>query len=186
MIVFVTGTNGAGKTTLMRRIMELLPGEATDITNTEKPMGKAWPGISVIGRYKGACGGCDRLSWKGASDDMEQLVAEEARRGQHVLLEGLIVSNWGIDRIRRLNEEFGVVCVHLDVPLEKCIDSVNDRRKTKALETGKEFKPTPTHNISGKFRTLVNNNRRRKELGIPVVERDREAAFAYVKELLCI
>ncbi len=181
MIIFITGTNGSGKTTLMRRVMEeILRGDPEILENN---MGLRWPGVTVIGRYKGACGGCDRLSWKGASDDMEKVVTSEAEAGQTVLLEGLIVANWGIARFGRLSK-FGVHCVHLSLPVEECIASVNERRLAKSKVTGKEYTPTKEHNIRGKFNTLINNIKRRREMDIPVYELSRADAFGKIGDLL--
>lgn len=179
MIVLVSGTNGAGKTHLVRRILDLLP-RGDPVAAPAKVVASRHGDVVVIGRYDGpACGGCDAFSWKGAADDIEAVAVGAVSAGAKVLLEGVIVSTWGRDRLLRL-ASLGLVVVHLTTPLETCIDSVNDRRRVVAASKGKEFVPVKTDNISAKYHGLS----RKKDPGIEVLELDREVAFVRVRELL--
>lgn len=190
MIIFVTGTNGTGKTTLMRRVMELLPGDpevvTIEINGKTKKVALRWPGFTVMGSYDSACGGCDKMSWKGASDDIERLIRAEADAGQHVLLEGIIITNWGLARYVGLNETYGAHQVLIDQPLEACVNSINERRRANAEEKGREFKPVPLKNVTDAWNGSYRAAERRESAGVPVYRLSREDAFKKVRELLCI
>ncbi len=189
MIILVSGTNGAGKTYLMRRVLDLLPREANGECRIQRDrtksirVGSQWGhpyDITLLGRYDGpTCGGCDCLSWKGASDDLERLIVKAVQDGQRVLLEGLIVATWGIKRLMRLRG-MGLAIVHIAVPLEECLASVNDRRRARALATGKEYTPVKEDNIVSKYRCLQRQNDARRASGITVLELSREQAFQHV------
>ena len=196
MIILIAGTNGAGKTHLMRRILAKLP-EKPDLFTEVKVDGKSGPkmkriastwlapyDITILGKYDGpTCGGCDCYSWKGASDDLERVVTEEVKAGRRVLLEGLIVATWGQDRMKRL-KDLGLVVVQLSTPLEACLDAVNGRRKTRAEAEGKPFTEVNPDNPSSKFRFLEKVASVRRNLGVPVLELDREAAYRYIVNAL--
>lgn len=184
MIILVSGTNGAGKTTLVRRILDALVARDGLAELGPEGMGLCFKSTTIIGKYDGPnCGGCDTYSWRGAANDIERIAVQEVQRGNRVLLEGVIVSTWGQYRLARLKKH-GLVVVHLTTPLEKCIESVNVRRRARAEEKGKPFTPVKEDNIVAKHRGLQGGLAKKTMAGITVVEADREAAFTYVRELL--
>jgi len=187
MILMICGTHGSGKTTLVRRILSKLePGGSQIFAGPKKvPVGVVYDNwLTVMGRYdENACGGCDAFSWRGAAYDLESTVKEEVQRGRRVLMEGVLVAMWGMDRLRRLNG-FGLIQVQLDTPLEQCINSVNERRRVRAEQLRREFKPLDPSNTESKYRKFTRTLHKRQRLGIPVEVLDREAAYRFVCEKL--
>ncbi len=188
MIIIISGTNGSGKTHLMRRLIERIKGPSEEIRFTRSDskvvsIGTAWEKTTVLGRYDTACGGCDKFSWGGAGDDLEKLITAAVAKGHDVLLEGLMVSAWGIERLSRLRD-LGLQVVHLTTPVQQCIDSVNDRRRARAEREGKEYTPVNTTNLVSKHGSLQKQNANRRRAGITVHELDREAAFIHVVQQL--
>ena len=176
MIIIVAGTNGSGKTTLMRRLIDAL-GEP----KSQNKMVLEWDRTVIVGKYDGPnCGGCDGFSWKGAADDIEQLVVQHHERGQDVLLEGVIVSTWGMERLKRLAQK-GLVVVHLTTPVEVCEASVNERRK---VRMGEKYTPVKPDNLVSKHQGLEKGVEKRRAEGIDVRRFDREAAFAEIRGML--
>lgn len=184
MIIILRGTNGAGKSWLMRRVMDRLP-ESSQILTLTNLKGKLVKGgsrhdnVTILGDYKRACGGCDEYKWKGASNDLEDLIKKELTIGQRVILEGVIVSTWGLPRMQRLNTYCRVVPILLDTSLEECIRSVRNRR----LEIGRnpEFNPK---NLTGKYETLRASIEKQRKLGIAHEVLSRDDAYRRVLELL--
>lgn len=176
MIVIVAGTNGSGKTTLMRRVIDVL-GEPQQ----QDKMFMEWDNVVIVGKYDGPhCGGCDGFSWKGAADDIEALVTSYQELGKHVLLEGVIVSTWGMARLKRLAER-GLVVIHLTTPVDVCEASVNERRK---VRMGEKYTPVKPDNLRSKHAGLERGVEKRRAEGIDVRRFDREAAFAEIRGML--
>jgi GTPase SAR1 family protein len=195
VIVLISGTNGSGKTYLMRRLLSRLSDTSImgDVLVTRegksKPthLGRVWGpphDVTVIGAYDDpGCGGCDKFSWKGASDVLEREVVTAVKKGQRVLLEGLIVATWGVERLSRL-KDLGLIVVHLNTLIDDCIGSVNDRRRAKAMTEKKEYMPVKEDNIRSKYDCLKRQNDARRRAGIHVEELDREQAFTFITGVL--
>jgi len=176
MIIIIAGTNGSGKTTLMRRVIDVMG----DPIHQDK-MVMEWDSAAIIGKYDGPnCGGCDGFSWKGAADDIESLVNEYDTAGKHVLLEGVIVSTWGMARLKRLAER-GLVVLHLTTPVEVCEASVNERRKARM---GEKYTPVKPDNLYSKHGGLERGVEKRRAEGIDVRRFDRDGAFVEVQGIL--
>lgn len=185
MICLLSGTSGSGKTYIVEQVLAALgPAERTlPLGPRGRPGALVWPGVTVLGRYETACGGCDSLSWKGASDDIERVVAEEATRGRRVLLEGLMVGTWGVPRMCRL-VPLGLVVVQLATSPEVCVEAVGQRRKERAATRGVEATPLDPSNTVGKHAGLLSVLPRRRAAGIPVELLGRDDALARVRELV--
>ncbi len=89
VIVNVRGTNGSGKSTAVTRYMEVIRVEE----ELKQGGGKTWAyrlrnGVSVLGRYTTACGGCDTVK---TFADLKAGVTELASFGP-VLFEGVLWS----------------------------------------------------------------------------------------------
>lgn len=187
MIVLLCGASGSGKTYIVERLLEEL-GPHNDtlyIGPKNRCGGYVWRdrGICVMGEYTAACGGCDRISYKGGSDDIERVVLEQVALGRKVVLEGLIVATWGIARLTRLVWS-GLIVIHLTTPVEECIAAVDERRATRAREAGREPKPLDQHNTRGKYEGLLSVLPARRAAGVPVEELDRAAALRRVRSLI--
>jgi hypothetical protein len=187
-VVLIRGTSGSGKTWIAEQVIAKCGGVATAQTvklgDPIKPYEKwktgayVWkvPPVTVMGRYDATCGGCDTLSWKGAADVVEEFVVDQVRQGQSVLLEGLMVSSYGVERLKRIP---GLTVVYLTTPLETCLDGVNQRRIARGAK-----KPLNEHNTRAKHHTLLVTNKSNKMAGVKVEPLDRPAAHARVMELL--
>lgn len=187
MIVLLSGTSGSGKTYIVEQLLrELGPHDETlAIGPKGKHGGYVWRnrGVTIMGEYTAACGGCDRISYKGGSDDIERVVFEQRTLDRKVVLEGLLVATWGVERLARLVWG-GLIVIHLTTPVDVCVASVERRRIERAREAGREPKPFDPANTVGKHRGLLSVLPARREAGIPVEELDRAAALARVKELI--
>jgi len=187
VIVLISGTSGSGKTYIVREIIKELPFNTSllYLGSKNKLAGYLWdePPLAIMGNYSAACGGCDSLSWKGASDEIEQEIIRQRDLGRSVILEGLLVGTWGVARMGRL-VPYGLINILLDTPVEECVASVEARRAEKAAATGKELKPFNPDNTVGKHGGLLSVLPLRRAAGIPVEVLSREAALARVREIV--
>lgn len=150
-IINIRGTSGSGKSTIVHSYLLENEKYKDPVYGTLGPWKKpkiigylvSKPGRTptfVMGRYETACGGCDSLSYKGAHDDMEELVRTYAHEGLNVVYEGLVVSST-IGRWMRLSKEFPTkfVFAYMDTPLEECYNRIVARsgRIPKHTEEGK-------------------------------------------------
>lgn len=137
-IINIRGTSGSGKSTLVHRFLAehdaqplraqlsnwktekivayRIPGMDDSIWQDFKPV----PPLYIIGRYETQCGGCDALSYKGAHEDIEEMVREAAKKG-HVIFEGLTISST-ITRWQRVSDAYPgqFVWAFMDTPEEIC------------------------------------------------------------------
>jgi len=136
------------------------------------------PALAVIGHYESPCGGTDTIN---GYDRIYQLVEEQFNLGFSVLFEGLLSSDER-NRTIKLNKDTqsGVTCILLDTPVEKCIDSVNERRRAKDPE-----KPdvNPKNTIM-KHRSTKRTLQVLQQNGINCMTASREEAAQLVTQLL--
>jgi len=190
-IVLIRATSGAGKTFIAEQVIARAGGLAKAHTIAlgppDKPQAKwktgayVWdePPLVLMGRYEAACGGCDTLNWRGAADDVEAVIMDQAISGRAVLLEGLMVSSYGVERLKRMNSIAPLTVVYLTTPLADCISSVKARRAAIG-----NTKPLNEDNTRAKHHTLTVTNRSNRKEGIVVEELGRDAALPRVMELL--
>ncbi len=187
MIVLLSGTSGSGKTFIVEQLLKALgPHDETLCIGPKKQQGGyVWRarGVTIMGEYTAACGGCDRISYKGGADDIEYEVIEQYRKGQRVVLEGLLVGTWGVARMGRMVPA-GLINIHLSTPVETCVAAVEKRRAERARKAGKEVTPLNPANTIGKHRGLLSVLPLRRRAGVPVELLDRDAALARVRELV--
>lgn len=192
-IVNIRGTSGSGKTTVVTRLLEewkllgvpLGPAETRVIQGKERRVGHLAGSLFIVGRYDTTCGGCDTMNWKGAADDVCDLVREKYHFGP-VLFEGLMVSGWGTGRLRSLWEETGgkLHVIQLTTSLEECLASVRQRREERARAAGKEVKPLNPDNTVMKWHGTMRGSELLVKSGVPVEFLGRDAALARAVELL--
>lgn len=199
-IVLLRGTSGSGKTYIAQQIIAAAGRSSHGPTELHlgpksKVGGYAWdePPLLVLGRYDAACGGCDTQSWKGAADDQELLIYErgicDEYRRRSVLLEGLMVSSWGVERLKRLRDRAEgtggtLTVIHLQTPLETCLDAVRGRRAEREARTGRQLPPLNTKNTEEKHRTLEICSKMNERNGVTVERLDRAAAWTRAAQLL--
>lgn len=189
-VVLLRGTSGSGKTTVARAVMAAAgPHESTLPLGPKGKLGAyLWtePPLAVLGRYDASCGGCDGQSWRGAADDQEALLLGQVRAGRSVLLEGLMVSSWGVERLRRIDAETGggLTVVYLGTSLEDCLAGVNARRDARAAARGRPLPPLNEENTRTKHRTLLVTNASNAAAGIRVEVHQRDTALTRTAELL--
>ena len=137
MIVNLRGASGAGKSTLVHRLLAEFPHEPIEavLSNWKKPKIVAYKvdtsdfslATYVIGSYKTQCGGCDSLSYKGAFEDIQELVEAGAEKG-NVIFEGLTCSSvYG--RFLKVSAKFPgeYVWCFLDTPEDVCYQRIMAR-----------------------------------------------------------
>jgi len=192
-IVNIRGTSGSGKSTVARRIMLFLEEkhdnvqERGTIGGKERILGHQVGPVFFVGKYATDCGGTDSMSWKGAADDICDLVHHKAMHGP-VVFEGLMASSWGTGRLLELWErcEKKLHVIMLTTPLEVCLESVNKRRREKALSLGKpDPGPVNPENTTSKYHGSLKGAQNLQARGMTTIEYlDREAALARALELL--
>ena len=190
-VVLIRGTSGSGKTWIANQVIarcggltaavEVPLGDPTIDTSKWKTGAYVWtnPPVTLLGRYDATCGGCDTLSWPGAADTIERFILDQAALGQSVLWEGLMVSSYGVERLKRISLQADFTVVYLTTPLDVCIDSVKQRRAARGAK-----KPLNENNTRAKHKTLLATNKNNKLVGIKVEELQRPEAHARVMELL--
>ena len=145
MIINIRGTSGAGKTHVVRRLMrspgadgvirapEAVRGPHPERSGREILLGYRHAGVFFVGSYEATCGGCDKFSWKGAADWVQELVRARAVGGDHVVFEGLSVSHWKAERFLQLGSVAPLKVVLLDTTLEDCLAAVRGRREARGV-----------------------------------------------------
>lgn len=192
-VVLLRGTNGSGKTYIAQTIMQEMRARAPHEVITLPPdgvkrkrdtvIGYCWHNskVTVMGRYETATGGCDSLNWSGAANDLEaHLVAEHEAGKRHVFMEGLIISSWGIERLKRVQLATGALhIIDLDTSLDMCIDSVHLRR-------GRVGNSSPLNetNLRLKYRSIETSRVAIKREGLRLEQLPRDAALDRVRQLL--
>lgn len=188
-IIHVRGTSGSGKSHLARRVMERYSshgdlhrkGRKRPFATLHSRVGG--PPLYVPGHYETDCGGADTIP---TYDDYFDAVALAYGEGKDVLFEGLL-STPEINRTLRLHElaKDDLHIVFLDVPLEVCVESVNQRRRAKAQRAGKpEPDPLNPKNTESKHKQANSARNKLRAAGVNCHLLDREAAYLKVCELL--
>lgn len=191
MIINIRGTSGSGKSTLARKVMALYGNRvAYKREGRKQPIGylyrrppnsphqvSAGRGLAVIGHYETPCGGCDTIQ---KMDDIFQLVRDADAQGHDVLFEGLLISA-DMKRTLALHEEgLDLKVIALDVDIDTCIASVNERRWAKSPD-----KPgvNPKNTIS-KHKGVKSSMKKLGEAGVPATFCNRDEALLLIRELL--
>jgi hypothetical protein len=143
--------------------------------------------LAVVGHYETDCGGADTIP---DYTKLVHLVKMGAIAGMDVLFEGLLFSgdvkhtvalnDWAIQHGTQLH----VVAMQMDLDL--CVQSVNDRRNAKAQRLGRSEKPpvNPKNTIA-KHRGLTLACSRLEAEGVTVHRPEgREATLGLCKQLL--
>jgi hypothetical protein len=189
-IINIRGTSGSGKSTLARMVMALYESRVrVRAPDRRQPIGYVYirpegarPSLAVVGHYETPCGGADTVP---SLDKVFSLVRESAALGYDVLFEGLLVSA-EFNRTAALLDLaplHQLHVVHLDLPLQMCLDSVNARRQAKSPGKG----GVNPKNTMSKHQGARSSSRRLAAAGVPVHSFDnREAAYDKVRELLAV
>lgn len=182
MIIQVRGTSGSGKTTLVRSIMRLYDTKCSiKMKGRRKPWGYvlSHPGrksLYVPGHYETPCGGCDTLP---DYDSAYNAIRQAHEEGMDVLYEGLLASG-EFKRAANLHQDgypYKICC--LDVPIETCLEGIQDRRKARGNE-----KPVNPKNTIAKVKAMESSCKRLGALGVPVLWLGRCAALLYIRSEL--
>jgi hypothetical protein len=170
-IVNIRGTSGSGKTFTANGVKTRLGVKEPLLVKEfweHQPVGAHLgyllnQDVALVGKYETACGGCDTIK---TSDDVCDRVRGFAKTFQHVLFEGLLVSQV-YDRYTKLAHELRdkqFIFAFLDTPLETCLAQVESRRAAahaakvaKAEAAGKKppvLKPLDPTNTIGKWHDM--------------------------------
>lgn len=213
-IINIRGTSGSGKSTVARDIMALYTGGRRKFFSPERkqPLGytlnrgtvsKTGRGLAVVGHYETPCGGCDTIT---SMDRIFDLVRISHTAGYDVLFEGLLISA-EVNRMAQLHlDGLPTHVVLLDVPLEECLRSVNERRRRqyddrlgrlrrendeREAAGKKPVLPYPEYrgevnpkNTESKWKGSRQATARLQSLGVSCCTADRGAAVDYIKVLL--
>lgn len=185
MIINIRGTSGSGKSTLVRNILASYQGGGQDREMIEKrrqPLSyllrAAGLGpLRVLGHYETACGGCDTIT--DGYDRIWQLAREAHARGEHVLMEGLLLSTEHARTVQAVRDGLPVSVIQLDTDLETCIRRVGERR----LARGDE-RPLNPANTEAKHKGIERVCERLRQDGVTVIKRDAYTASLEIVALL--
>lgn len=188
VVVNVRGTSGSGKSTVAYRVIEKLAGSRQPggdlrqmMAGKERHAGHQVGNLFLVGKYATDCGGCDSMSWKGAADDICDLIKHKAMFGP-VLAEGLMLSSWGSGRLYDLSqaESVDLHALMLTTSLEECLASVRARREGAWRRKGLKGSPPPLNpeNTTAKYHGSLKGAQTLEKMGVKVEYLDREAAFA--------
>lgn len=133
MIINIRGCNGSGKTTVVRELMA--QGEFSPIYQGENRRGPILVGyagtvpkvgsVAIVGKYDNTCGGCDSIK---SQDEIVARVRDFHGRANHVVFEGVIVSDC-YGRYAALSRELPpMLLAWLNTPLDVCLRRVQNRR----------------------------------------------------------
>jgi hypothetical protein len=184
MIINIRGTYGSGKTTLARNLMAhydavepvFIDGRKRPLYYTmEHPAGG--PPLAVLGSYETVCGGCDTIT------DVNQVFSTVDflhEQGFDVFYESLLLTA-DVGRTRdAFLRGWPLQIIALDVPMDVCVASVNQRRWAR----NPELPPVPTKNLESKYKGVLSSIRSlRANPGVPCHHLGREAALAKALEL---
>src|SRR6266576_2151350 len=131
MIISLRGTSGSGKSHLVRQVTnryerhrewhKLGRVKPYYVVHGRNPRGRC---LVVPGHYEIANGGVDTLK---TLDDAYSIAQWAARQEFDVLMEGKNMSD-GVGHVNGLMcEKFDVRVVHIDEPIEQCVQSVRAR-----------------------------------------------------------
>lgn len=186
MIINIRGTSGSGKSTIIRSLMEYYTCEKIFEHGRKQPMYYLCsnnstpyiPKVVILGHYETPCGGCDTIQ---KMDDIYALVRLHAGLGRDVVYEGLLISA-EVNRCEALHTEhhYPLRVVHLDIPLQECVDSVNKRRWAKNPD-----KPgVNPKNTKSKWMGSKSSLKRLSAAGVECHSFNREDALKYIVRTL--
>lgn len=182
MIINIRGTSGSGKSTIIRSLMSMYALKTPSRVDGRRQPSGYWlgseldPMVSYVpGHYETACGGCDTLP---SYDTIFDMVRATSMIGQHVVFEGLLVSE-ETKRTLDLHQTVGpVLVIHLNTELDTCLDSIRQRR----LARGDERELNPANTIN-RVRTINRCCEWLEDHGVPVESHNRESAIARILEI---
>lgn len=175
-IVQIRGTSGSGKSTLARIVLDSLIDKcAVKIEGRRQPLlytGKLPPSgdrpngtrVAVLGHYETACGGVDTITKRAQAFE---LARDYGLAGYVVIMEGVILSD-EVPHTVQLNNEVPVRVLHLDVPLEDCLNGIGARRVAKG-----NTKPIDPANTRKRIPAIRKACARLSQSGVQVVNVDR-------------
>lgn len=183
MIINIRGTSGSGKSTIIRHLLD----EGTDMARFKMPFRKQPYGysfthphlngrIAVPGHYESACGGCDTLP---SYDSIFDRVREGQANCDHVIFEGLLVSE-EVKRTQQLHDDgFDLRVILLETPVEVCLASIRARREARG-----DTRPLKEDNTRNRVATIERSCKKLEDAGVKVFRTDRDGAAALVREWL--
>lgn len=208
-IVNIRGTSGSGKSTLVRQIMaQFTSVKPSHIAGRKRPISylcerEGLKPLIVIGHYETDCGGTDTIP---NMDEIYRRVRAAAGSGYNVLFEGLLSSAESRRTIELKQDGYDIRVVHIDIPLEECIASVEKRRagayqrklqeydehviemqrlgKKPKKVLPKEPGPLNPKNTESKWKGTRSTVRRLEGAGIQTYKGDREYAIGITRMLL--
>lgn len=199
MIVNLRGPSGSGKSTAVRAIMarysdnwtphylanlqEQLRQELVNVWGLDKrkqPLyytaSNGGRKLAVVGHYESPCGGCDTIK---EPDCLFHIIRTLADQGYDVLWEGLLMS-MDFKRTVPLSKIHPTIIIGMDVPLDVCLDSINQRRWAR----NPELPPVPVTNTTNKWKGTRQTIKRLADAGLETVWLDREQTVERALEAL--
>lgn len=194
-VVNIRGTSGSGKSTIVRAVMALYSTRsAVRVKERKRPIMYLCsridaPTLAVIGHYETDCGGTDTIN---GMDAIYGLVRQASAAGYNVLFEGLLSSAEKNRAIKLHQDGLDLSVLHIDIPLEECITSVEHRRLAayrRKVNAGKDVDvPAPLNpkNTKSKWQGTRTTMQRLAEAGIKTFTGDRASVLTETRRILCI
>jgi hypothetical protein len=112
--------------------MENHPGwQPYHVPKCRQPLGYFQGKVWIVGHYLCASGGADTLR---PLDYIAEVIEQQAQT-YHVLFESLLWS-WETRRTIQLAQDFDIRILGIDIPLEQCLEAINQRRRLKDPDAG--------------------------------------------------
>lgn len=131
-IVLITGRTGAGKSTLCRRISDDSHFQLLSFAKAGKEFAQS-KGYEHIRKCYHDLG--KEIFAKDFTEFFSKIINDKINSFSNVIIDGLYVESIAL----RLKEQYSVLIIDIDVPLEVCLQRIFNRENNKSIDVKKEY-----------------------------------------------